>query len=343
MQKIHEFDAIIQRVDGQERPEETGAPKVRFRNAETTEYRKATHDDINAITDMLCVLYEMNKDEVLEENEQLFADANQAFFLAFDGNQPVGVSHGSLRREYVNGTNDDLKGYLEAIYVLPEYRNRRIAAELVKVTERWMGMNGCREMASDCLLENTDSYRFHLKIGFEETERCIFFLKTIEPQDYSVSYELREVHGADEKSAICEYVLRALPNWFGVEASIVDYIEQVRELPFIAAYDNDKAVGFIATKPHTPFASEICVMGILNEYHRRGIGRSLVTACEKKCKENKQEFLTVKTLAESRESKSYEKTRLFYLSMGFKPIEVFPTLWHENNPCLVMIKSIWVT
>jgi ribosomal protein S18 acetylase RimI-like enzyme len=53
-------------------------------------------------------------------------------------------------------------------------------------------------------------------------------------------------------------------------------------------------------------------MGILNEYHRRGIGRSLVIACEKKCKENKQDFLTVKTLAESRESKSYEKTRVVY-------------------------------
>jgi len=305
-------------------------------------YRKATYDDMNAVTDMLCILYDMNHDEVFEENEQLFADANQAFFLAFDVDTPTGVSHGSLRREYVNGTNDDLKGYIEAICVLPEYRNRGIAAELVKITERWMGMNGCREMASDCLIENTDSYHFHLKIGFEETERCIFFLKTIEPQDYGIHphVDLREIHDADEKSVVCEYVLRALPNWFGVEASIVNYVKQVRELPFIAAYDGDKVVGFIATKPHTPFASEICVMGILSEYHRHGIGRSLVTACEQKCKESKQEFLTVKTLAESRESKSYEKTRLFYLSMGFKPVEVFPTLWDEDNPCLVMIKCI---
>ena len=306
-------------------------------------YRKAIYDDINAVTDMLCILYEMEQDELLEENEQLFLDANQAFFLALDNDKPVGVSHGSLRREYVNGTNDDLKGYLEAIYVLPEYRLSGIAAELVKITERWMGMNGCREMASDCLIENTDSYRFHLKIGFEETEQCIFFLKTIEPQDYGICHaniDLREIHDADEKSTVCEYVLRALPNWFGVEASIVDYVNQVRELPFIAAYDGDKVVGFIAIKPHTPFASEICVMGILNEYHRRGIGRILVTACEQRCKENKQNFLTVKTLAESRESKSYEKTRLFYLSLGFKPVEVFPTLWDEDNPCLVMIKCI---
>ena len=45
-------------------------------------------------------------------------------------------------------------------------------------------------------------------------------------------------------------------------------------------------------------------------------------------------------LDESRESKSYEKTRLFYLAMGFKPLEVFKTLWDEDNPCLFMVKHI---
>jgi len=149
-------------------------------------YKRASRDDINAVSELLGVLYEMPFDEVLEENKELFADTNQAFFLALDSDKPVGCSHGSLRREYVNGTNEDLKGYLEAIYVLPEYRNRRIAAELVKVTEHWAMMNGCQEMASDCLLENIDSYNFHLKIGYKETERCIFFLKELEPLDYKI-------------------------------------------------------------------------------------------------------------------------------------------------------------
>jgi len=38
--------------------------------------------------------------------------------------------------------------------------------------------------------------------------------------------QIREVNNANEKSDICNIVLRALPNWFGVEASIVDYIEK---------------------------------------------------------------------------------------------------------------------
>jgi len=73
-------------------------------------YRKTSYNDINTVTDLLCVLYEMPHDEVFEENEQLFIDTNQTFFLVFDEKKAVGVSHGSLRREYVNGTNDDLKG-----------------------------------------------------------------------------------------------------------------------------------------------------------------------------------------------------------------------------------------
>jgi len=152
--------------------------------------------------------------------------------------------------------------------------------------------------------------------------------------------DVREVFNAEEKSDVCNAILRALPDWFGVEESIVDYVRQVRDLPFYVAFDGNKAVGFVAVKPHTPFASEICVMGILDEYHRQGIGKKLIACCEHYCKENKMEFLTVKTLAESHKSKSYEKTRLFYLSAGFKPLEVFPLLWDEYNPCLLMVKPV---
>ena len=35
------------------------------------------------------------------------------------------------------------------------------------------------EIARDCLIDNIDSYNFHLKIGFEEMERCIFFVKRL--------------------------------------------------------------------------------------------------------------------------------------------------------------------
>lgn len=153
-------------------------------------------------------------------------------------------------------------------------------------------------------------------------------------------YEIKSVTDKDQKSLICESILRALPSWFGIEESIVDYKNTSREMPFYAVYDGNKAIGFVAIKIHNKYTAEIYVMGSLAEYHRKGVGRMLVNICEEFCIESKMEFLTVKTLDQSTESISYEKTRLFYLSMGFRPLEVFKTLWDEANPCLFMAK--WV-
>jgi len=150
-------------------------------------YREAAPIDINVVTDLLFKLYndegqspDLTWDELFAENEQIFMDENHEFFLALEGNKSVGIGHGSLRYEYVNGANDGTKGYLEAIYVLPEYRRKGVAAELAKCVEQWAASKGCCEIASDCLIDNIDSYHFHTKIGFAETERCIFFLKEIE-------------------------------------------------------------------------------------------------------------------------------------------------------------------
>ena len=155
-----------------------------------------------------------------------------------------------------------------------------------------------------------------------------------------MAFEIKEIHDKELKSEICNDILRALPSWFGVEASIVDYTQSVRDMPFYAAFVGETPVGFAAIKEHNEFTAEVCVMGVLTEYHRQGIGRELIHLCEDYCAATKREFLTVKTLDESRASKSYEKTRLFYLGMGFRPLEVFPLLWDENNPCLFMAKYL---
>ena len=155
--------------------------------------------------------------------------------------------------------------------------------------------------------------------------------------------EIKEIVEPDTKSYICNEILRSLPDWFGIDASIVDYVEKVRSMPFFAANDDDKFIGFVALKVHNPFTAEVCVMGILQEYHRQGIGKRLIDSCEMYCIDNNLEYLTVKTLDESRECDSYKKTRLFYQSMGFRPLEVFPLHWDEDNPCLFLAKYIQYT
>jgi len=149
-----------------------------------------------------------------------------------------------------------------------------------------------------------------------------------------------EITTPKEKSDICDAILRALPDWFGIESAVVDYVKQVQTMPFYAAFDGNKPIGFVAIKIHNRYTAEIPVMGILETHHRGGIGKRLIAQCEVYCSENKIEFLTVKTLADSAESKEYERTRLFYEAVGFRPLEIFPLLWDESNPCLFMAKNI---
>lgn len=151
---------------------------------------------------------------------------------------------------------------------------------------------------------------------------------------------IQEIFSAQEKATIAEGILRELPDWFGIEESLQNYVDQTRSLPFFAAYASQTPVGFVAVLPHTDYAAEVCVMGILQSHHRQGIGRRLIGRCEQYARDNRLEFLTVKTLSADREDEAYARTREFYGAMGFRPLEVFPLLWDESNPCLLMAKYI---
>lgn len=111
-------------------------------------------------------------------------------------------------------------------------------------------------------------------------------------------------------------------------------------MPLFAVYFQSKAVGFIVIKENNQYTAEIYVMGVDPNYHRRGIGRTLVSGIIKWCREQGYEYLQVKTLDESHPDKNYARTRKFYEAMGFRPLECIPELWGENNPCLIMVMYI---
>jgi hypothetical protein len=54
-----------------------------------------------------------------------------------------------------------------------------------------------------------------------------------------------------------ERLMRDLPDWFGIESSIVRYAEAARTLPTTAALHGDEFVGGCVVQPHNPRAAEI--------------------------------------------------------------------------------------
>ncbi len=139
---------------------------------------------------------------------------------------------------------------------------------------------------------------------------------------------------------LVESILRALPEWFGIEDAIIHYRDFAAAHPTLIAKVAGAPVGCLAIMQHSPFAAEVYVMGVLPEFHGQGIGRMLVQSAEGWLIEQGVEYLQVKTLADTHPDPGYAKTRLFYEKMGFRPLEVFPTLWGEANPCLVMVKRV---
>lgn len=143
-----------------------------------------------------------------------------------------------------------------------------------------------------------------------------------------------------EQSSDCEHILRALPDWFGIEAAIQDYAAAIPTLPTFRAKAEGQTVGFLSLKLHNPYSAEIYVMGVLPAFHHAGIGRALMENAEGYAKSRQIEYLQVKTLGPSNADASYAKTRAFYAALGFRPLEEFSQIWDKNNPCLIMVKRI---
>lgn len=77
------------------------------------------------------------------------------------------------------GTDSSPVGYLEGIFVSDGYRKQGYAAELLSECEKWAREKGCTEFASDCELDNADSFRFHISLGFKEANRIMCFRKEL--------------------------------------------------------------------------------------------------------------------------------------------------------------------
>ena len=98
--------------------------------------------------------------------------------MAADGSA-AGFVEASKRVDYVNGTSGSPVAFLEGLYVVPSLRRHGVARTLVESVVRWAVHEGCTELASDALIDNDTAQRVHRALGFEETERVVYFLRAL--------------------------------------------------------------------------------------------------------------------------------------------------------------------
>ena len=150
---------------------------------------------------------------------------------------------------------------------------------------------------------------------------------------------IKEIVEVNEKPKIARMILEALPDWFGIKESREEYIENSAGEIMIASFACDTPNGFLCLKQTGAQTVEIAVMGVLKEYHRSGIGRALFSKAKEIAIAKGYDFMQVKTVKMGVYD-DYDKTNLFYRSLGFKEFEVFPDFWNADNPCQVYVMSL---
>jgi len=132
----------------------------------------------------------------------------------------------------------------------------------------------------------------------------------------------------------------ALPDYFNA-AGLEHMRADVTGGEIIGAYHTTGLIGFALYKEINPEAIELACLAVRRERWSHGVGTRLVTeslallpshfrACQ------------VKTLASTVPYPPYERTRRFYVKLGFIPLEVIDPYpgWPPGNPCQLMVACL---
>ena len=150
---------------------------------------------------------------------------------------------------------------------------------------------------------------------------------------------IEQIQDAGLKRTISRNILEALHDWFEMDESREKYIANCAGWLFFAAKEQNDYAGFLCLKETGRETVELAVMGVLKEYHRKGLGRALFEAAKKAAVKEGYSFMQVKTVKMGVYA-DYDRTNRFYQSLGFKEFEVINEIWGEDNPCQIYVMSL---
>jgi aminoglycoside 6'-N-acetyltransferase I len=142
---------------------------------------EAKEEHLEDFLEMASALWEedYSGDELRKIFQEIFYSQKNKILLYFFDKNPAGFIYLSIRNDYVEGSNSSPTGYVEGIYVKPEYRKMGIARKLFAEGEKWIKENGCKQIGSDAYINNNLSYDFHTSVGFKEAGKLVAFIKDI--------------------------------------------------------------------------------------------------------------------------------------------------------------------
>jgi GNAT superfamily N-acetyltransferase len=113
------------------------------------------------------------------------------------------------------------------------------------------------------------------------------------------------------------------------------------ERTFVAV-DDGELLGFASVAGHSPQVAELSWLAVADDHQGQGIGTRLLQELSADRASVGVRLLTVKTLADTVASETYEQTRRFYETEGFLHIETIDPYpeWEPGNPCAIYVKAL---
>ena len=153
-----------------------------------TNVREIGPDDRVAWAAMRAALWPDEDKAGLADGIDEFFDGDDAwgFMAETSDGTPVGFAEIAIRK-YANGCETSPVPFLEGIWVKEEFRRQGIGAALIRYVEDFLVARGYRELGSDALMDNRLSHDSHRGWGFTETERVVYFRKSLGVKDIPYS------------------------------------------------------------------------------------------------------------------------------------------------------------
>lgn len=120
-------------------------------------------------------------DDTFHEKEVSLITSSEVFncYVAENSNEKaIGFIEVSLRN-IVDGVLGGPVGYIEGLYLEPDFRSKGYGEALISQAIEWFKSKGCKQIATDTEIDNISAQMYFEKLGFNRKWTIVQYLKDI--------------------------------------------------------------------------------------------------------------------------------------------------------------------
>ena len=141
---------------------------------------RASNENLQQLTELALALWSNNKKDLIKSDfVYIIGHLNNRVLLAKWDEEYIGFIHLSIRSGFVEGADTTPVGYVEGIYVKPDFRRKGVAKELYHAGLEWLKSKKCTQISGDIWINDNMCPDFYVGMGFKEVNRIICYINNI--------------------------------------------------------------------------------------------------------------------------------------------------------------------